>query len=150
MTHPARAHAGCPPGPKGAIAMPAPPAGGPRAALSRRLRGAWPLGALDAALLAATALMLATDRLLLLVHLVFLLLTIGAFFWERRWFAARLVVWGGLAAAQVVAAVAAGRARADELAELPLLTAILLLVFAIAAQRSRAQEELARLARHTR
>jgi diguanylate cyclase (GGDEF)-like protein/PAS domain S-box-containing protein len=100
------------------------------------------LGLIDLALLVTAALMVVTDATVLLFHLIFVCLALGAFFWEFRPFAVRVLLWVTAVVAVVVAAVLAGRTPAEELIEIPLMVAILVLIFAIAGRRARAEAEL--------
>jgi PAS domain S-box-containing protein len=78
----------------------------------------------------------------MLFHITFILLTIGAFFWKLRAFAIRAVIWVTFAAVIVLNAILAGEISMDELMEIPLLSIILLVVFAVARQRAKAEEAL--------
>lgn len=99
----------------------------------------------DLALLVTAALMFLTGRTVLFFHGIFLLLTIGAFFWELREFAGRAVFWVTVVTFGVSGAVYAGEIQADELVEIPLLSAILVFVFLISRRRAEAQSRLAEL-----
>lgn len=117
-------------------------------ALPRWLRVDRRFGVIDAALLVVTALMFLTSYTVLLFHVVFVLLTLGAFYWRLRQFTVRTALWAGAASSEVVAAVVTNRTQVEELIEIPMLTSILILVFLIAAQRARVQTQLAHLSLH--
>ena len=103
------------------------------------------IGLIDIAFVAVTVLMIITDQTVLCFHLIFVLLSIGAFFWPFRSFIVRSVCWVSIATISVLSAVYFGTTQADELIEIPLLTIILLTVFAIAQYRSKAQHQAALL-----
>jgi len=96
-------------------------------------------------LMAITALMFLTNQTVLFFHLIFVTLTLGAFIWKLGPFVARASFWVTITTGTVLAAVMSKRTQGDELIEIPLLTAILILVFLIARRRSEAQEQLSAL-----
>ena len=91
---------------------------------------------IDVALLITVSLLYFTTYTVLFFHIIFVLLTLGAFYWSFRSFAIRATVWVTVATLFVLDAVRLGETQAEELIEIPLLTIILLLVFAIATRRS--------------
>lgn len=97
---------------------------------------------LDFALLVTAFLMISSIYVVFYFHIIFVILTFGAFFWKLRGFAFRASFWVTVTAATVLGAVLAGRTQPDELIEIPLLTCILVLVFIIARQRSKAEDAL--------
>lgn len=97
---------------------------------------------LDLALLATAVLLILTDAKVLYFHVVFILLTFGAFYWKFRAFAVRAGLWVTLATIVVLTTILAGGTQAEEIIEIPLLSTILVLVFAIARQRAQAEESL--------
>ena len=97
---------------------------------------------LDVALLFMALLLLVTSAKVLFFHCVFILLTFGAFFWEFRAFTVRAVFWVTITMAAVILAIFAHQIPVEEIIEIPLLTTILILVFFIAEQRSRAQKAM--------
>lgn len=97
---------------------------------------------IDAALLATAVLMLTTSMTVLFFHLIFFWLALGAFSWRFGAFAWRAVFWVAVASGEVLLAVLAGTTQSEELIELPLLTAILVLIFVIARRRAEAQAAL--------
>ncbi|MBI3242070.1 MAG: response regulator [Chloroflexi bacterium] len=100
-------------------------------------------GFLDLAILVMAVLMIfLSDATVILFHFIFLLLTIGAFFWEFRSFVLRCGLWVTVATAEVAVAVLIGKTQAEELIEIPLMSAILVVVFFIARQRARATQQL--------
>jgi len=101
-------------------------------------------GLLDVALVATALFMLLTNAVVLFFHVIFLLLTFGAFYWKLRAFVLRAALWVSLTTAIVLTAILSGQTQVEELSEIPLLTAILVLVFIIAQQRARAEESLRR------
>jgi PAS domain S-box-containing protein len=97
---------------------------------------------LDLALVSTALLMVFTQAVVFFFHIIFLLLAFGAFYWRFRAFIIRSGIWVAFATTMVLVAIIAGETQAEELSEIPLLTAILLLVFAIARQRARAEDAL--------
>lgn len=99
---------------------------------------------LDLALLATALFLIFTPAKVLFFHIIFILLTFGAFFWRFRAFALRSLFWVAATTVVVVLTVLAGETQVEEIIEIPLLTSILILVFAIAEQRARAEGALRR------
>lgn len=97
---------------------------------------------LDAAVVAAGILLAVTPAKVLFFHIIFILLTFGAFYWKFRAFAVRAIFWVVFAAIAILLAVLSGQTQPEEILEIPLLTAILILVFAIAHQRASAEDAL--------
>jgi len=83
-----------------------------------------------------------TEYAYYLVHLIFLLLTFGAFYWEFRAFALRAGFWTTVTIVTELVRVLTGEAHTEEVIEVFFLTAILILVFIIARRRMRAEEAL--------
>jgi signal transduction histidine kinase len=94
---------------------------------------------IDPALVVVTILMVLTQQTVLFFHIIFVLLALGAFFWQFRSFVLRSLLWVTVATTAVLQAVYRGATQPDELIEIPLLTLILLIVFVIARYRARAQ-----------
>jgi signal transduction histidine kinase len=92
-------------------------------------------------LLIVASLMVFTDETVLLFHFVFVLLSIGAFYWKLREFIIYTAFWVLIDTAYVFAAVYSGKTQAEELIEIPLLTTILVLIFLIARQKSKAEKK---------
>jgi diguanylate cyclase (GGDEF)-like protein len=107
-------------------------------------RAAW----LDIALATVIGLSLLTDRTVLLFHVVFIVLALEAFVRDLRAFVIRMVAGVGAAVAVVLYAVVQGRTQPDELTEIPLLTTLIIIVFAIAAERKRTEDRLSYFALH--
>jgi signal transduction histidine kinase len=99
------------------------------------------LKVLDVALLMMGLLMIVTNETVLLFHVVFMLLAIGAFYWPFRSFVWRAGFWVTVDSLYVLQAVNTGKTQAEELIEIPLLTVILLIVFFIAQQRANAEQQ---------
>lgn len=97
---------------------------------------------LDAALLVSALLLVFTDAKIFFFHIIFLLLTFGAFFWRFRPFAIRASLWVLITLAVVLMGIVAGDIPAEELIEFPLLSAILVVVYTVARQRASAEEAL--------
>jgi two-component system, sensor histidine kinase and response regulator len=95
---------------------------------------------IDVALIAIAILMLTTELTVLLFHLIFVLLSIGAFYWKFRAFIVRATFWVTVATAEVLGAVLTDQTQPDELIEIPLLSIILATVFFIAQRRAKALE----------
>jgi signal transduction histidine kinase len=100
------------------------------------------LKALDVALCLVTFLMCVTDEIVFLFHIVFVLLSVGAFYWRFKTFVLRASFWVTLDTLYVLHAVYTGKTQVDELIEIPLLSVILLTVYFIAQQRSEAELEI--------
>src|ERR1051325_9713115 len=103
-----------------------------------------PIILIDVGLVLTAILMFATEYIVFFFHIVFVLLSIGAFFWNFRAFALRSLFWVGGATGAVLLAVLQGRTQSHELIEIPLLTTILVMVFIIASSRAKTQHELER------
>lgn len=98
--------------------------------------------AFDGILSIIMLLMIFTTAKIVLFHLVFFVLTLGAFFWNLRSFIVHTAIWLSITTTVVIISVLNHQLHSEELIEIPLLSAILCLVFAIAQQRSRAEIEL--------
>lgn len=103
-----------------------------------------PIILIDIGLFVTAFLMLVTDDIVLFFHIIFVLLSIGAFFWSFRAFTFRSLLWVAAATAGVLIAVLRGQTQPEEMIEIPLLTVILVMVFIIASFRAKAQRELER------
>jgi len=101
-----------------------------------------PIVLVDIGLLVTAFLMFATDDIVLFFHIIFVLLSIGAFFWSFQAFTLRSLFWVAGATAGVLRAVLLGQTQPEEMIEIPLLTIILVMVFIIASFRAKAQREL--------
>ena len=100
------------------------------------------LGLIDILLIATSLLLFASEQILPLLHIIFIWLSIGAFFWEKKAFAAHSVFWVGLSTIRVYSAISTGVLNSDALSEIPLLSIILLVVYIIAHWRNQAQAAL--------
>lgn len=107
-------------------------------------RRRWSL-VLDVVLLAVVVAMLLIDDTSQLFKLVFFLLTIAAFFWNRETFVLRAVFWTALTTAVLIGLVAVGRLPALELLDIPFSVAILVLVFTVTSRRDEGRREVDRL-----
>src|SRR5215216_266988 len=103
-----------------------------------------PIILIDVGLFVTALLMFATENIVFFFHIIFVLLSIGAFFWNFRAFALRSLFWVTGATSAVLLAVFQGRTQAEELIEIPLLSIILVMVFIIASFRAKTQRELER------
>lgn len=99
---------------------------------------------IDIGLVITAFLMFTTESIVLFFHIIFVLLSIGAFFWSFRAFTLRSLFWVAGATGAVLLAVVQRRTQPEEMIEIPLLTIILVMVFIIASSRSKAQRELER------
>lgn len=99
---------------------------------------------IDLALVITALLMAFTQATVLFFHFIFVWLAIGAFFWRFPAFALRASVWVTIATLQVLHAVVTRETQPEELIEIPLLTIILLVVFAIARRRANVQADVER------
>jgi len=97
---------------------------------------------LDLALLITALLLIFTHDRVLFFHIIFVLLTFGAFYWKFRAFALRAVFWVTLTTTVVSITILTGETEAHEMVEIPLLTTILIMVFFIAGQRTKAEMAL--------
>src|ERR1044071_6342458 len=99
---------------------------------------------IDLGLVITAILMFATEYIVFFFHIIFVLLSVGAFFWKFRAFTIRSLTWVAGATSAVLLAVLQGRTQPDELIEIPLLSIILVMVFIIASFRAKTQRELER------
>ena len=97
---------------------------------------------LDVAILITTALLIFGSAKVFQFHLLFILLTFGAFYWSFQAFASRAIFGFVVCTSSLLSFVALGIVSAEELIEIPMLTTILVLVFVIAHQRSDAEKKL--------
>jgi diguanylate cyclase (GGDEF)-like protein len=103
-----------------------------------------PIILVDLGLCLTAVLMFTTEYIVFFFHIIFVLLSIGAFFWNFRAFTFRSLFWVGGATAAVLFAVLQGRTQSEEMIEIPLLSIILVMVFIIASSRAKTQRELER------
>jgi len=96
---------------------------------------------LDVLLLAITIFTIITQAVIAGFHLVFVVLILAALMLPFRGFVIRLVVGMGISTALLVWATTSLDVSADELAEIPILTVVLVLVFLVAQARARAADE---------
>jgi signal transduction histidine kinase len=96
---------------------------------------------LDLALVAAAITPLITESVVIWFHVIFVLLAVAALVLSFRGFVIRLVIWMSVATGLVIWGVTSLDIPADELNELPLLTLVLIIVFMVAQQRTRAANE---------
>lgn len=94
------------------------------------------------ALIVTVVLLIFTGHKIIFFHVIFFLLTLGAFYWKFGAFVLRACFWVAATTTVLLDSVVAGKIQAEELVEIPLLTLILILVFVIARQRERAEEAL--------
>ncbi|RMF04446.1 MAG: PAS domain S-box protein [Chloroflexi bacterium] len=97
---------------------------------------------LDVGLILTAILMLATDAVIFYFHFIFLLLTVGAFYWQIRAFTIRAVIWVSAVSAMLLISVVVGEVPIDEMTEIPMMAAILVLVFIIGRRRAIAENAL--------
>jgi signal transduction histidine kinase len=100
---------------------------------------------LDVVLLAVVVAMLLIEDTSQLFKLVFFLLTIVAFFWNRETFVLRAVFWTALTTAVLIGLVAVGRLPAVELLDIPFAVAILVLVFTVTSRRDESRRAVDQL-----
>ena len=97
---------------------------------------------IDLALFVAGLLLFLTNEKDLFLHLIFMLLIYGAFFWSLLAFFYRVCFWIPVATIATLIAVLQGTFNSSELIEIPFLVLILLMVFGIARRRSSAEKAL--------
>jgi transcriptional regulator with PAS, ATPase and Fis domain len=99
---------------------------------------------IDIALFVDAVLMITTTETVLWFHIVFVLLSLQAFYLRFRPFILRAAPWVAFTTLVVLEAIREGATQPDEIIEIPLLTLILTTVFLIAARRESARAELER------
>ncbi len=114
----------------------------PASRLPQLLRVDRTFGVIDAALAFVAVWMVASSQLVLLLQATFLLLMVGACYWRLPGLVARALLWGGVATAEVVAAVSQEVLPSSQLRQLPLLSAMLVIVFVLASRRTRVERTL--------
>ncbi|GAB4430498.1 MAG: hypothetical protein Kow0031_11390 [Anaerolineae bacterium] len=97
---------------------------------------------LDIGLFITAGLMLIPDVLIFFFHMMFLLLIVGAFYWNLKSFVIRSVFWVVVTILILLVSIAMGETPSEEFSEIPLLVAMLLFVFFISRRRVNAEEEL--------
>jgi len=97
---------------------------------------------LDVAWIAMLAVLISGNLQILAFHLLFVVLTLGAFYWTFRAFALRAGIGATLATISLAIFVVRGVIPAEELVEIPALVAILVIVFFITRQRGQVTQEL--------
>jgi len=97
---------------------------------------------IDLALLITNLLLFVTDEKEMLLHLVFVLLIYGAFFWSLLAFVYRVGLWIPISTVAMLLAVIQGKISSSELIDIPVLGFILLMVFGIARRRTSAEKSL--------
>ena len=99
-------------------------------------------GIVNIALLVCILILIFQSAKIFWFHMIFIVLTFGAFYWRLRAFVIRASLWVIFTSVVVLASVLNGQVPPGEMIELPMLSTILVLVFVIARQRSKAQTEL--------
>ncbi|MCP4981768.1 MAG: PAS domain-containing protein [Gammaproteobacteria bacterium] len=97
---------------------------------------------IDGLLILIAILMRTTESIVFLFHVVFVLLAVGAFYWNLRSFLLHCIFWVSVTSLEVYLAVSTGQTQLEGLVGIPLLCVILATVFMIASQRSKTQEAL--------
>ncbi len=97
---------------------------------------------IDLALFVTNLLLFITDEKDMFLHLVFVLLIYGAFFWSLMAFVYRVGLWIPVSTTIMFTAVIQGQINPSELADIPFLGFILLMVFGIARRRTIAEKSL--------
>jgi signal transduction histidine kinase len=100
---------------------------------------------IDLVLLLISLVMIFTNLTILSFHLVFLLLTLGAFYWSLRGFIIRTLFWLTLTSGVLMVTIVNGAVPHGEFIEIPVLVSMLGVVFLISRQRRLAETAL----RHT-
>ena len=104
----------------------------------KELQFNWRFVLLDLALLVAVILLIFTHATVFVFHVIFLLLTVGAFYWSFRAFVVHAGVWVPVTTLALALTILEGKTHAGEIIEIPLLVTMLVLVFSIARRRARA------------
>jgi diguanylate cyclase (GGDEF)-like protein len=99
---------------------------------------------IDVALFVDAFLLLTTDQTVFFFHIVFVLLSLEAFYLRFRPFLLRAGPWVAFTTLVVLRAILDGSTQPDEIIEIPLLSLILLTVVVIAARRESARVQLER------
>lgn len=97
---------------------------------------------LDVSLFVSAALMLIPETLIFFFHMIFLLLIVGAFYWNLRAFVIRSVFWVLVTILILLISISMGETPSEEFSEIPLLVAMLLFVFFISRRRVKAEDAL--------
>lgn len=97
---------------------------------------------IDLALLVTNLFLFLTDEKDIFVHLVFMLLIYGAFFWSLLAFVCRVGLWIPISTIAMVLAIAQGKLSIHNLMDIPFLAFTLLMVFGIARRRTSAEKSL--------
>lgn len=99
---------------------------------------------LDLGLAGAAGLMIIAEPvfIILLFHIIFLLLTFGAFYWSLRDFTTRAGFWVTVTTVLLLRSIVDGHIFVGEIIEIPLLASVLVLVFMIAEERAKAKEKM--------
>jgi len=97
---------------------------------------------IDVLLTLTTVAMFVSRDIVFLFHLIFILLSLGAFFWNFRAFVAHALIFVSVTTGMVLKAILLGQTQRAELIEIPMLSSILMIVFLIASRRASAQTEL--------
>ena len=101
------------------------------------------LGLIDLGLLATGLLMtIMPSDWFLLLHIIFVLLSIGAFYWSFRAFGLRLIFWLAFVFVQALFNLSQFTIENHEIFELPLLVLMLLIVFGMSRRRALIQAQL--------
>ena len=103
-----------------------------------------PLILIDLGLCITAFLIFTTKYTVFCIHIIFVLLLIGAFFWNFQGFTARSLFWVGGATIAVLLSIWQGTTQPEEMIEIALLATLLVMVFIIASFRAKAQRELER------
>jgi len=97
---------------------------------------------IDVFLVLTMAAMFVIQDIVFLFHLVFILLSVGAFFWKFRAFVIRSFFWVTVTTIMVFQAILSGQTQRAEMIEIPMLSIILVTVFLIASRRAQVRREL--------
>lgn len=97
---------------------------------------------IDLALFVTNLLLFISDEKDLYIHLVFVLLIYGAFFWSLLAFIYRAGLWIPISSIVMLTAAIQGKVNTNELLDIPFFCFILLMVFGIARRRTLAEKSL--------
>jgi diguanylate cyclase (GGDEF)-like protein len=107
-----------------------------------------PFGLIDLCLAMVAVAMVFNDQLLLFLQMTFLLLMLGACYWRAGGFIGRCLLWGGVATAELVVAIATDVAPISYLVQWGLLCVMLAIVYVLVTRRNVVERTLSHIEQH--